>query len=228
LHVFPPDNVAFDNAPNVMVDNSVIRASPASFSEEAGFTSMLAASVSAPESIVASAEASLPSQVEEVASPSLADSQETPADSEPVASSIEELPPPSLANPSETPVEPGPVATETVAPPADAEEASAIEEEEELFSTSASEIEGKGPSSTSTPEIEEASTSLESLPSESASSSSSVDDPIPSSTSFAGDELIDSELVVPPVVTEDASPNQSEDQEYELDPQVEIEQDEEA
>jgi hypothetical protein len=30
------------------------------------------------------------------------------------------------------------------------------------------------------------------------------------------------------VVTEDASPNQSEDQEYELDPQVEIEQDEEA
>lgn len=228
LHVFPPDNVAFDNAPNVMVDNSVIRASPASFSEEAGFTSMLAASVSAPESIVASAEASLPSQVEEVASPSLADSQETPADSEPVASSIEELPPPSLANPSETPVEPGPVATETVAPPADAEEASAIEEEEELFSTSASEIEGKGPSSTSTPEIEETSTSLESLPSESASSSSSVDDPIPSSTSFAGDELIDSELVVPPVVTEDASPNQSEDQEYELDPQVEIEQDEEA
>ncbi|KAJ5994923.1 hypothetical protein N7481_001900 [Penicillium waksmanii] len=113
LHIFPSDSVAFDNAPVVIVESPVISATSSIFSEEAGFTSVPAVSVSVPESIIASAEASLSSQVEEVPAPSLADSGETPVESEPIAS-------------------------EAVAPPAEAEEGSAIEDD--ISATSTSEV----------------------------------------------------------------------------------------
>ncbi|CAI7625765.1 unnamed protein product [Penicillium pancosmium] len=187
LHTFPSDSVAFDNAPSVMVESPLISATSSSFSERVDFTSVPAASVSAPESSIASAEASLSSQVEEVAAPSLAaDSGETPAESESVAS-------------------------ETVAPPAEAEEASAIEDDFSFTSTS---------------EVEEASAIPESPPSEAAPSGSPADDPTPSSTSVPEDESIDFETASPPAATEDANLDQPEDQEEpDLETQVETRQD---
>ncbi|KAJ5378665.1 hypothetical protein N7509_011784 [Penicillium cosmopolitanum] len=123
LHTSPSNNVAFDNAPGVMVESPVLSATSSSFSERADFTSVPAASVSASESIIASAEASLSSQVEEVAAPSLVNANETPVESEPISS-------------------------ETVAP-AEAEEGSAVEDD--ISSTLTSEVEEASTSPESPP-----------------------------------------------------------------------------
>lgn len=213
LHTFPSDSVSFDHTPSVMVASPVISVTSSSFSGRADFTSVPAASVSASGSIIASAEASLPLQVDEAANLSLADSGETAAESEPVASPINSLSSLSLANANETPVESEPIASETVTPPAEASESSVIEGNR---------------SSSSASEIEKASIIPESPPSESVSFDSSENDLTSSSASSLEEKSINSEPAAPPVATEDAQLDQFEDQEgSELDTQLETEQGEE-